>query len=61
MGSLQGIATMIGPTLFASTFAWSISDGAAWHVPGTAYALAGLMLLASAGLAAHVTRARAIS
>jgi DHA1 family tetracycline resistance protein-like MFS transporter len=60
MGSLQGIATMIGPTLFASTFAWSISSGIGWHVPGAAYALAGALLLLSAGLAAHVTRVRAV-
>jgi len=61
MGSLQGIATMIGPTLFASTFAWSISAGSEWHVPGAAYALAGVLLLLSGWLAAHVTRPRAVS
>lgn len=61
MGSLQGIATMIGPTLFASTFAWSIGAGAVWHMPGIPYALAGVLLLTSAWLAAHVTRTQVAS
>jgi DHA1 family tetracycline resistance protein-like MFS transporter len=56
MGSLQGIATMIGPTMFASTFAFSIGAGVAWHFPGAAYALAGSLLAAAALLAAFSTR-----
>jgi MFS transporter, DHA1 family, tetracycline resistance protein len=58
MGSLQGIATMIGPTLFASTFAWSIGAGLAWQFPGAAYVLAGALLATAATMAAYVTRTR---
>ena len=56
MGSLAGIATVIGPTLFASVFAWSIRDGAFWHFPGSAYALAGLLLVVAAVIAERATR-----
>jgi MFS transporter, DHA1 family, tetracycline resistance protein len=56
MGSLAGIATVIGPTLFATVFAWSIRDGASWHFPGSAYALAGLLLVVAAIIAERATR-----
>ena len=59
MGSLQGIATMIGPTMFATVFAWSIRDGLDWHVPGAAYVLAGVLLALSAMLVERATRAGA--
>ncbi|MBK6349794.1 MAG: TCR/Tet family MFS transporter [Proteobacteria bacterium] len=59
MGSLAGIATVIGPTLFATVFAWSIRHGASWHVPGLAYALAGLLLCVAAIIAARATRPQA--
>jgi DHA1 family tetracycline resistance protein-like MFS transporter len=59
MGSVQGVATIIGPLLFASTFAWSIRDGVAWHLPGAAFLLAGALLAASAGIVARVTRSEA--
>jgi DHA1 family tetracycline resistance protein-like MFS transporter len=58
MGSLQGIATMIGPTVFASTFAWSIDAGTRLHVPGAAYALAASLLLAAALIAGQATSPR---
>jgi DHA1 family tetracycline resistance protein-like MFS transporter len=58
MGSLAGIATVIGPTLFATVFAWSIRDGASWHFPGSAYALAGLLLIVAALIAERATRPR---
>ena len=51
-----GIATVIGPTLFATVFAWSIRDDASWHFPGSAYALAGLLLVAAAIIAERATR-----
>ena len=50
------IATVIGPTLFATVFAWSIRDGASWHFPGSAYALAGLLLVVAAIIAERATR-----
>ncbi len=59
MGSLQGIATMIGPSMFAGTFAYSIGAGLDWHIPGAAYVLAALLLVFSTALAAYTTRARA--
>ena len=61
MGSLAGIATVIGPTLFATVFAWSIRDGAPWHFPGSAYALAGLLLVVAAVIAERATRPRVTS
>jgi DHA1 family tetracycline resistance protein-like MFS transporter len=54
-GSIMGIATMIGPTMFAGVFAYFIGEGARAHVPGAAYILAALLLLAGAVLAARVT------
>jgi len=60
MGSLQGIATMIGPATFAAAFAYSIGAGKSWHFPGAAYALASSLLLASALLAAYTTRLRPV-
>jgi MFS transporter, DHA1 family, tetracycline resistance protein len=58
MGSLQGIATMVGPMMFATIFAWSIRDAARWHFPGAAYSLAGLLLVMSATIVARATHAR---
>jgi DHA1 family tetracycline resistance protein-like MFS transporter len=61
MGSLQGIATMIGPAMFAAAFAYSIGAGRAWHFPGAAYALASLLLAFSGLLAAYATRQRPVA
>ena len=58
LGSLAGIATMIGPMVFATVFAWSIRDGASWHFPGSAYALAGVFLALAAAIAERATRPR---
>lgn len=54
-GSVMGIATMIGPGLFAGTFAYFIGGGVRWHVPGAAFLLAAALLVAGAVLAARVT------
>jgi DHA1 family tetracycline resistance protein-like MFS transporter len=54
-GSVLGIATMIGPGVFAGTFAYFIGGGARWHVPGAAFLLAALLLATGAALAARVT------
>jgi DHA1 family tetracycline resistance protein-like MFS transporter len=56
-GSLLGIAMMIGPGLFAGTFAYFIGPATPWKIPGAAFLLAGVLLVAAAGLAARVTRA----
>jgi DHA1 family tetracycline resistance protein-like MFS transporter len=61
MGSLQGVATIIGPMTFASTFAWSIRDIAGWHFPGAAYLLAGVLLALSAWIVGRATRASGVA
>jgi DHA1 family tetracycline resistance protein-like MFS transporter len=57
-GSLVGIATMIGPALFAGTFAYFIGAGARWHVPGAAFMLAALLLAAGVVVAERTTARR---
>jgi DHA1 family tetracycline resistance protein-like MFS transporter len=54
-GSIMGVATMIGPGLFAATFAYAIGDNAPWHVPGAAFLLAAVLLAAGAVIAARTT------
>jgi len=54
-GAVMGVATMIGPAVFAATFAWFIGAGAPLHLPGAAYLLAALLLAAATALAARVT------
>jgi DHA1 family tetracycline resistance protein-like MFS transporter len=54
-GSVLGIAMMVGPTMFAATFAYFIGGGARWHVPGAAFLLAAALLAAGAALAERVT------
>jgi DHA1 family tetracycline resistance protein-like MFS transporter len=61
MGSLQGIATVIGPVMFATIFAWSIEAGRQWHFPGAAYTLAALLLVASATIVARAARDRSVA
>jgi DHA1 family tetracycline resistance protein-like MFS transporter len=56
MGSLHGIATVIGPLVFATIFSWSIEAGRHWHFPGAAYTLAAMLLAASAAIVATATR-----
>jgi DHA1 family tetracycline resistance protein-like MFS transporter len=60
--SVMGIANLLGPGLFAQTLALSIvgPDGAQpWYLPGTAFLLAALMLLAALALAGWATRSAA--
>jgi len=57
-GSIMGIATMIGPTLFATTFAFFIGEGARLHLPGAAFLVAAVLLAGGALLAARVTAPR---
>jgi DHA1 family tetracycline resistance protein-like MFS transporter len=54
-GSIMGVAMMIGPTMFASAFAFFIGDGARLHVPGAAFILAAALLMLGAILAGRVT------
>lgn len=47
MQSLQGIAAIIGPSIFGLTFAWSIRNEATLNIPGLAvYLAAGFLTLA---------------
>jgi MFS transporter, DHA1 family, tetracycline resistance protein len=59
-GAVMGVATMIGPALFATTFAYFIGAGAPLHLPGAAYLLASLLLAAAAVLALRVTAVEAV-
>jgi len=54
--SLMGIAELFGPGLFTQVFAFSIVAGGAWHVPGAAYALAALLLVAALAVAVRTTK-----
>jgi DHA1 family tetracycline resistance protein-like MFS transporter len=56
--SLQGIANLVGPFLFTLTFAYSIDQTHAIHIPGTPFLLAALLLAIALWLAWSVTRAR---
>jgi DHA1 family tetracycline resistance protein-like MFS transporter len=57
-GSVQGVAMMIGPLMFAAAFSWGISSGREWKLPGAAYLLASLLLAGAALIAARATRRR---
>jgi DHA1 family tetracycline resistance protein-like MFS transporter len=56
--SITGVANLIGPGLFAQTFAISIGAGR-WHLPGAAFELAALMLVVAVVIAVPTTRAGA--
>ena len=55
--SIMGVAGLIGPILFTSTFAAFIGAQRAWHLPGAPFLLAALLLLVGSFLAWRVTRA----
>jgi MFS transporter, DHA1 family, tetracycline resistance protein len=55
LASLAALASLGGPVLFALTYARSIGPGT-WNIPGAAWLLSMLMLLAAAILALRVTR-----
>ncbi len=52
--SVQGLAQLIGPTLFAGSFALSIDRG--WGMPGAPFLLSGALLLGGLALGWRVTR-----
>jgi DHA1 family tetracycline resistance protein-like MFS transporter len=56
--SIQGIANLVAPMIFALLFAWAIGGGRDWHLPGAPFELAALLLVAAAALAWRVTRPR---
>jgi DHA1 family tetracycline resistance protein-like MFS transporter len=55
LAGLQGIAFMIGPVLFTSTFATAIRGG--WSQPGAPFLLAALMVGVALGVGWRATRA----
>ncbi|MCE9602905.1 MAG: TCR/Tet family MFS transporter [Gemmatimonadetes bacterium] len=54
--SIMGIAGMIGPGLFTTVFAWSIREGAGWHLPGLPFLIASAMFATAGFLALRATR-----
>jgi DHA1 family tetracycline resistance protein-like MFS transporter len=59
--SVQGIANLIGPTIFTLTFAYFIGAGRDWLLPGAPFLLAALMLVAATVLAWRVTARAAVA
>jgi DHA1 family tetracycline resistance protein-like MFS transporter len=55
LSSVSGITGIIGPGLFALTFATSIGPLRAWNLPGAAFVLASALLLAGAIIGLRVT------
>ncbi|MGA2397495.1 MAG: TCR/Tet family MFS transporter [Steroidobacteraceae bacterium] len=45
LASLQGLASLIGPTVFTQIFAASIADNSAWHIPGAPFFLAAALIV----------------
>jgi MFS transporter, DHA1 family, tetracycline resistance protein len=55
LSSIRGIAFMIGPIIFTSTFASFIGPYRFWHLPGAPYLLAGLIVMLSTIVAWRAT------
>lgn len=55
LGSLRGIAFLLGPVIFSQTFAWFVAHRD-WHLPGAALLLAALFLAAALVLSWRLTR-----
>jgi DHA1 family tetracycline resistance protein-like MFS transporter len=56
LASLQGMASLIGPTLFTQIFAASISMRADWLLPGAAFLASALLVLLAMVLAWRTTQ-----
>ncbi|CAN5546888.1 tetracycline resistance MFS efflux pump [soil metagenome] len=56
---LQGIASVLGPAMFGTIFAWSIHHDATLHAPGLAIYLASFLLLMAMLLGVRVAHAPA--
>jgi MFS transporter, DHA1 family, tetracycline resistance protein len=55
--SISGIANLFGPSLFTLSFAYAIGAGHDWHLPGTPFLIATLLVVLAAVTAWRVTRA----
>ena len=55
IASINGVAGLIGPTLFTQVFAYFIGSGAIGHLPGAPFLLASLLLVSAAVIAWRTT------
>ena len=55
IASINGVAGLLGPTLFTEVFASFIGSGAAGHLPGAPFLLASLLLISAAAIAWRTT------
>lgn len=55
LGSVRGVAFMIGPLLFSSLFANFIGPNRRWHLPGAPYLLAAALVTVATIVASYVT------
>jgi MFS transporter, DHA1 family, tetracycline resistance protein len=53
--SLVALADIIGPAIFAFTFAWGVDANLGWNVPGIAFWLAGAILFSACAITWWVT------
>ncbi|MDP9018736.1 MAG: TCR/Tet family MFS transporter [Candidatus Eremiobacteraeota bacterium] len=58
LGSLRGIAMMIGPLLFGGIYSLFIARERDWHIPGAPWFLAAMLLVGAMILAFQVSRER---
>lgn len=61
MGSLQAIAAIIAPAIYAPALAWFTRDGASWRFPGIAFLLATAAAIVALSILAMIRRASAAS
>lgn len=59
--SIMGLAGLIGPGLFTQVFALFIGEQAGWHLPGAAFLLASLLMIAAIPLAVRATRPQGVT
>jgi len=55
LGSIRGVAFMIGPLLFSSLFATFIAPNRRWHLPGAPYLFAAALVTVATIVACYVT------
>jgi DHA1 family tetracycline resistance protein-like MFS transporter len=58
LGSVRGIAFMIGPVLFSTVFASFIGSYRGWHLPGAPYLLAAALMAIATIVAWRITTAQ---
>ena len=58
LGSVRGIAFMIGPVLFSTVFASFIGPYRGWHLSGAPYLLAAALMAIATIVASRITTAQ---